>query len=1680
MRLKTIFGVLVLLALTAGTAMAATIPVTGNVSQLQLASESRAALDFRVEVGQIQTLDVSTKAGNFTRLIIPGYHTSMVEGAPELPMMNRLIAVPTGANARVEVRNIRTRVIDLADFGVENQVFPTQPSISKSADLSTIPFIYDRAAYDVSEVRSDLIRVVEQGRLRAMDIARLEISPVSYFPRTNQIEVVESADVSVYFDGADHSAQTDLIAKTYSPFFEYLYAGFAGGERAFQDDYPDRVGDVVTMVVVTAPDFVGQLADFIAWKTERGFNVITAVVGSAEVGSTATSIQTYLHGLYNNATPEEPAPSFVLFVGDVAQVPTFTEGGDATDRPYCAVDADLVPDMYYGRLSATNPTELQAQLDKTMMYDQYTMPDPSYLGNVTLIAGVDGTYATTHGNGQINYGTEHYFNAAHGINSNTYLYPESNSGVESELIGTYNDGVSFINYTAHGSTTSWGNPSLSQSDINALTNYGKYFLAVGNCCLTSSYDIGECFGETFLRAEDKGAIGYIGGSNSTYWDEDYWWGVGYHASSEIDGSAYPYESTGIGAYDGVFHDHGEADHLWYVTNDALVFSGNLAVMESGSSRTTYYWNIYNLLGDPSLSTFMGVPSDNAVSHMETIFMGVPTFTVNAEYGSYVGATQDGVLVASGTVGASGSIDLEWSQILTPGVPVKLVVMAQNRVPYIEDIMVIVPADVSINPMAIDANVLTDVTVTVMESDGVTPKPGINIWAEGLGYTTTPVMTDASGVAVLSLIYPYGPTLDIVGQDPADSYRLFTEQITVNAADLTSPDLSVSTDIGLFDSFALNLPGTLNATVAEGGHTLAAMLPDGSIVDTADYELTVTPTELGQVTGMIAVSGYNIYSESFDIIEAYGTLSGTVTTGGGAMSGVVVNCLDEFGGTVFSVTTDASGAYASPEEILVDDYTMVVDHFGYLHYEVATFVNYGANVFDIDLTAAPSGVLSGTVIDNVTYEPLQGVVRIYRTDTGDLYNEAYCNEDGEFTSTSLPYFDYEIRARAWHHVPVTLVMTIDDPSVVKNFALEPTNGDLLLIDDGAKSSFAEVKMGGKLGNEMLAEGYELAVGKSATQMAADLEEMGYFVETIAEADVDPAEFVNYDLVILSSSNNTAPVENATLRDGLVNFALAGGHILVEGGEVGYDAASYPGYPEFAANVLHSTDWNHDSSGSISIYDAEAYVLNNPNPGCGDIAITFDGYGDSDAMVPLGDAEMPTNWTEYPTDASTITYDPNPAPTGGQIVYFAWNYLAAGEGRYALLENAVLWLLNPELGNCSVSGTVMLAGETDFSGVTITAIPNGGVITTGPDGTYQLQGLYPGTYTVIASKADWATQAMEVTLADGQNLTGVDFVLTPTVTFEACSEPAVAIPDNDPTGISDVLSVNQTGEVSDILVYLDVTHTYIGDLIVTLTSPTGTSVVLHNRTGGSAEDILGWYPTELTPVDDFSALIGEEMFGDWTLAISDNAGIDTGTLNEWCLQIVYPSGVVPAGVMPMAVNAGSGMNLSWSYNPALFDGFNVYRRTETTQRVRLNSELLSNATGQIQYVDGGEGLVEGQKVFYSYAIVNNGAEVAFGDEIEATFRSGLPTVYALHNNYPNPFNPMTSIKFDLPRSGQVKLAVYDIAGRLVKTLVNEVREASTHTVLWDGTDAGGRRVASGTYYYMLVTDDFQATHKMMLVK
>jgi hypothetical protein len=93
--------------------------------------------------------------------------------------------------------------------------------------------------------------------------------------------------------------------------------------------------------------------------------------------------------------------------------------------------------------------------------------------------------------------------------------------------------------------------------------------------------------------------------------------------------------------------------------------------------------------------------------------------------------------------------------------------------------------------------------------------------------------------------------------------------------------------------------------------------------------------------------------------------------------------------------------------------------------------------------------------------------------------------------------------------------------------------------------------------------------------------------------------------------------------------------------------------------------------------------------------------------------------------------------------------------------------------------------------------------------------------------------------------------------------------------------------------------------------------------------------------------------------------------------------------------------------------------------------------------------------------------------------LPNKIATHN-YPNPFNPTTTISFNIPQQTNVNVTVYNVKGEKVKTLVNSALNSGTHTVVWDGEDDNQNAVASGVYFYKVRTENSTAVKKIMMIK
>ncbi|NVO02586.1 MAG: T9SS type A sorting domain-containing protein [Bacteroidetes bacterium] len=643
-------------------------------------------LSLKTKLNDLSYLKVNTKNGLFAELGINEYSSSLTVGAPKLPVLKKLIEIPLGATIQVNVISFKVQEYNLEDLGIDFPIIPYQASVSKS-HIGDVPFNYNSTIYTKNEFfGNELVTVDEVGMMRSTRMGRLNISPIQYNPVTKKIKVYSEIVVDIVFENPNIAATIQLKNDKWSPYFEgantQLFNYKPLESKVNVTSYP------VKYVIVAPIMFQAALQPFIQWKTKKGFTVVEAYTNNPLVGSTTTSIQNYLHGLYTAGTASDPAPSFVLFVGDVAQIPSFagTTGTHVSDLYYCEYTSDMIPEVYYGRFSATTVGELTPQIDKTLEYEQYLMPTKTFLDSCVMIAGQDPTYGPLHGDGQINYGTSTYFNASNGLYSNTYLYAVSGTS-SAQIINNVSKGVCYANYTAHGGPDGWSSPGFSNANVTTLENAHKYPLMVGNCCLTNKFDDALCFGEALLRANNKGAIGYIGGSNSTYWDEDYFWGVGARGTISVTPT---YMSSSLGSYDRTFHTHGEPFSEWFATQGQMVSAGNLAVTQSGSS-VPYYWEIYHLMGDPSLMVYFSEPSAMTVTYLPLIPVGSTSITVNTNVPfSYAAISKNGVLLGAALSDTNGVAIVPTPSLSVPGY-VSVVVTKQNRQPFIDSVLVASPA-----------------------------------------------------------------------------------------------------------------------------------------------------------------------------------------------------------------------------------------------------------------------------------------------------------------------------------------------------------------------------------------------------------------------------------------------------------------------------------------------------------------------------------------------------------------------------------------------------------------------------------------------------------------------------------------------------------------------------------------------------------------------------------------------------------------------------------------------------------------------------------------------------------------------------------------------------------------------------------------------------------------------------
>lgn len=616
-------------------------------------------IELEITTGQLSFEEVVMGGQHFTNILLPNSVPSMNEGEPQLPVFSQLLEIPLQYESyRESVLEEVWDTIRLTEKGFLNPILPAQPSRSKS-DTSSRILVMNSSVYqlngfyspDYSSTHLDC----QVGVARDRRLARLHFSPVWYNPQTHELLVCKWVKLRYTFQNVDEAESERLYELHHNPFF--------GGEIPVINHLPHKsvTSAPVRYLIVCHSSFNGQLDSLVAWKQQKGFLTDIVYTNNPAVGTTTTSIANYIKSQYTNATPQNPAPTYVLLVGDVAQIPVFTgttDAGHVSDLYYFTwTTGDNLPDCYYGRFSAQNTSQLTPQVDKTLMYEKYTFADPSFLDRAVLVAGVDGgnagDWGYTHADPAMDYAATHYINGTQGFTqvkyfkNNTSINPNalnvtlgSNSSSNSATVrGFYNQGAGWINYSAHGSASSWGTPNFTTSHISSMTNNQKFGIMIGNCCLTQKFEESECFGEALLRKGNYcGAVGYIGGSNSTYWGEDFYWAVGLR-SSIGPSMSMAYNAAHLGVYDRLCHTHNESYPNRYMTQGSMIMAGNMAVESSTSSLKLYYWEIYHLMGDPSLMPWLTQADTMQIVAPDVVLAGgiVPLSVHSVPY-AYVAVT----------------------------------------------------------------------------------------------------------------------------------------------------------------------------------------------------------------------------------------------------------------------------------------------------------------------------------------------------------------------------------------------------------------------------------------------------------------------------------------------------------------------------------------------------------------------------------------------------------------------------------------------------------------------------------------------------------------------------------------------------------------------------------------------------------------------------------------------------------------------------------------------------------------------------------------------------------------------------------------------------------------------------------------------------------------------------------
>jgi len=555
--------------------------------------------------------DVPTNAGTFVRLQVPDGGIAGDVGRPEIAAIRKLIAIPEGGSVFWEVIEKEEQVVPIADLAAK-PLYPMQPPVEKRPGaLANAPFVWDRDYYarDQWAPATD-VEIGERGYLRAYPYVPITVYPVMVNPQRSEVGVIHRLVVRLQVQGADMAATRNRILRSGTLANRVMAHGVLTIPPSLEslDELPTPpLGYLIITDPLYAPS--SDLQEFVEWKSQKGYQVTVATTN--ETGATLTQIQNYIQTAYD--TWEVP-PVHVLLIGDTDDIPYYvatTPEHPGTDLYYaCLAGTDYFADVGLGRISVLTPIQLGYALQKILSYERVEWSgNDDWESHASFMASTDNWEISEAGH---NFVITSYFDPAGYTSDRFYTY--TYGATIGQVIAALNQGRSLLTYSGHGEIMGWiDGPAMNQNQVRGLVNQ-VYPFVCSFACDVGQFPYAECFGETWIRDQEAG-LAFWGSSATSLWDQD--------------------DILERRLYEGFFDNQFPGDSVNFTWLSGMTNYAKLRLYEYyGNTELIHrYFEIYNLLGDPSVDLWTEVPNLASVNHPAVIHVGDPSVEVTVDIGA---------------------------------------------------------------------------------------------------------------------------------------------------------------------------------------------------------------------------------------------------------------------------------------------------------------------------------------------------------------------------------------------------------------------------------------------------------------------------------------------------------------------------------------------------------------------------------------------------------------------------------------------------------------------------------------------------------------------------------------------------------------------------------------------------------------------------------------------------------------------------------------------------------------------------------------------------------------------------------------------------------------------------------------------------------------------------------------